>query len=80
MAFQIDVFLLMFFLILTLAWLWRHGWLPLQPSTSRQERCAPRCTVCLSHAPQTIVPSVISPPLPRWVQGQFLVLYAPGVR
>ena len=32
MAFQIDVFLLMFFLILTLAWLWRHGWLPLQPS------------------------------------------------
>jgi hypothetical protein len=32
MAFQIDVFLLMFFLIFTLAWLWRHGWLPLQPS------------------------------------------------
>jgi hypothetical protein len=32
MAFQIDVFLLMFFLILTLAWLWRHGWLHLQPS------------------------------------------------
>jgi transposase-like protein len=32
MAFQIDVFLLMFFLILTLAWLWRHGWLPLRPS------------------------------------------------
>jgi hypothetical protein len=31
MAFQIDVFLLMFFLILPLAWLWRHGWLPLQP-------------------------------------------------
>jgi transposase-like protein len=30
MAFQIDVFLLMFFLILPLAWLWRHGWLPLQ--------------------------------------------------
>ncbi len=32
MALQIYVFLLMFFLILTLAWLWRHGWLPLQPS------------------------------------------------
>src|SRR5437588_6036925 len=32
MAFQIDVLLLMFFLILSLAWLWRHGWLPLQPS------------------------------------------------
>ncbi len=32
MAFQIDVFLLMFFLILPLAWLWHHGWLPLQPS------------------------------------------------
>jgi hypothetical protein len=32
MAFEIDVFLLMFFLILTLTWLWRHGWLPLQPS------------------------------------------------
>ncbi len=32
MAFQIIVFLHIFFLILTLAWLWRHGWLPLQPS------------------------------------------------
>ncbi len=32
MAFQIDVFLLVFFLILSLAWLWRHGWLPRQPS------------------------------------------------
>lgn len=31
MAFQIDVFLPMLFLILTLAWLWHHGWLPLQP-------------------------------------------------
>jgi hypothetical protein len=32
MAFQFDVFLLIFFLILSLAWFWRHGWLPLQPS------------------------------------------------
>jgi len=32
MAFQFDVFLLIFFLILSLAWFWCHGWLPLQPS------------------------------------------------
>lgn len=32
MAFQFDVFLLIFFLILSLAWFWRHGWLLLQPS------------------------------------------------
>ncbi len=32
MAFQIYVFPLIFFLILSLAWLWHHGWLPLQPS------------------------------------------------
>lgn len=31
MTFQIDVFLLMFFLILPLTWLWRHGWLGLPP-------------------------------------------------
>ena len=58
MAFQIDVFLLMFFFILTLAWLWRHGWLPLQPihfktetvRTTVHRRLQPRtpddCPVC----------------------------------
>ena len=32
MAFQIDVVLLMYLLILSLGLLWSHGWLPLQPS------------------------------------------------
>jgi IS1 family transposase len=35
MTFQIYVFLLVFFLILSLALLWRHCWLPRQPSASK---------------------------------------------
>jgi hypothetical protein len=35
MTFQIYVFLLVFFLILSLALLWRHCWLPRQPSPSK---------------------------------------------
>ena len=32
MTFHIVMFLLVIFLIFSLALLWRHGWLPLQPS------------------------------------------------
>src|SRR5436853_3589326 len=46
----------------------------------KHELCAPRCTVCSSHALQTIAPPVDSPPLPRWVESQCLGLYAPGAR
>jgi hypothetical protein len=35
MTFQIYVFLLVFFLIPSLALLWRHCWLPRQPSPSK---------------------------------------------
>ena len=51
MAFQIDVFLLMFFLILTLAWLWRHGWPPLQPLHFKTETV--RTTVHRLLSPRT---------------------------
>jgi hypothetical protein len=48
--------------------------------TSKQELCAPQCTVCFSHAPQMIAPPAVSPPLPLRVEGQLLCLCAPGAR
>ena len=48
--------------------------------TSKQELCAPQCTVCLSHAPQMIAPPVVWPPLPLRVEGQLLCLCALGAR
>src|SRR5215469_3912247 len=76
MAFQIDVFLLMFFLILTLVLLWHQGGSLSSLSTSKRKRCAPRCTGGFSHAPQTIALPVDSPPLPRRVEAQRLGLCA----
>ena len=79
MAFHVFLFLLVVFLCLVL--LWRLCWLYLQPSHSRggAKRTGPHL---LRHrrAAQTIVPPVVSPPLPRWVEGQLPVLYVPGVR
>ena len=63
MTFQIFLFLLVFFLILSLALLWRLCWLHFQPSHSQGgSQDAPRCTVCSSHAPRSIVPSAALPP------------------
>ncbi len=48
MAFQIVVFLHIFFLILTLAWLWRHGRLALLSSLFKSG-VARTCTGYLTH-------------------------------
>jgi transposase-like protein/IS1 family transposase len=48
-----------------------------QISREQQRRCAPDSTVCSSLAPQTIAPPVVSPPLPRRVEGQCLQMSRP---
>ena len=81
MALQVYVFLFVFFLLLSLALLWRLCWLPLQPSHFRAR--AVRIPLHrLRHRPalQTIAPPVDSPPLPRRVEGQRHCLCVPGVR
>jgi len=45
-----------------------------------EQPSAARSTVSSSPAAQTIAPPVVSPPLPRWLEGQHLRLCAPGAR
>jgi hypothetical protein len=61
MAFHLFLFLLVVCLILSLALLWRLGWLPLQPSNSQAGSGHTRCIVFSGPAPRLIVPSVTSP-------------------
>ena len=81
MALHVFVFLLVVCLLLCLALFWRLDWFPFRPSSSPGG--AKRTTLHrLRHrpAPQTIVPPVVSPLLPRRVWSQRPRLYAPGGR
>jgi hypothetical protein len=80
MASQIDWFLLMFFLIISLGLLWCYGWLTLQPSHFKTR--AVRTTVHRLLKPRTPddCPVCRLATTPSRGQGQILVLYVPGVR
>lgn len=80
MAFHIFLFLLVICLLLTLALLWRLGWLHLQPSHSAvASRRSPVHRLLKPRSP-SIAPPVDSPPLPRRVWSQRLRLCGPGAR
>ena len=81
MALYVFVFLFVDCLLLSLALLWCLDWLRFQPSSSKG--AAKRSTLPrLRHRPaaQTIALPVDSPPLPRRLAGQRLLLYVPGAR
>jgi hypothetical protein len=80
MALHLFVSLFVVCLLLSLALLWHLDWVHLWPSSSGGVKRSRLHR--LRHRPvaQTIAPPVVSPPLPRWVQGQRLLLYAPGAR
>jgi hypothetical protein len=72
--------LLVFFLLLSLAWLWYLYWFHHGPPHSRAVALHPAVhRLRHRHAPHTIVQPVASPPLSRQVKSQLLRLYAPGV-
>jgi transposase-like protein len=77
MAFHVFVFLLVFFLILSLALLWRLCWFHLRPSSSRGGAKRSRLQRLRHRPAQTIVPPVVSPPHPRRLEGQRLRMSRP---
>ena len=81
MAIQVVLFLLVFFLLLGLALLWRLSQKDLQPAHSQAG--AVRASVHRlrhRHAPLVTALPVVLPPFPRQVEGQRICLCDPGVR
>jgi hypothetical protein len=72
------VFLLIFALALVCALCWPQPGLVQSRAEASVRTTLPHLRH--RHAPQTIVLSVVSPPLPPWVEGLLLVLYTPGAR
>ena len=77
---NVYVFLRVFLLIFS-ALLRACCWpIMILPRREPQPGCAPGSSTCSSRAPQTTAPSVVSPPLPRQLEGQHLQLCVPGQR
>src|SRR5260370_32338310 len=71
MSFDVFLFLLSVCLLLSLALLWRLGWLPLHPSHSAvASRRSPVPRLRHRHAPRLTALPVVSAPLLRRVEGQ----------
>jgi hypothetical protein len=79
MAFHVFLFLLVFFLLLSLALLCFLWWPHHGPAQSRAAAKI-RSPVCSSPARQTIALPVVSPPLPRRLEGHRLCRCGPGAR
>ncbi len=79
MGLHVFVFLLVFCLILGLAWLWRLCWLHQGPAPTRAAVKLRNRLPRLRHRPaaQTIAPPVVLPPLPPRVQGQRMQMSRP---
>ena len=80
MTLHVFLFLLLFVLVFSLAWLCFLRWPHHSPAQSRQQPSAPRSTAFSSHAPHTIALPVASPAPTRQLWGLCLRLSAPGAR
>ena len=82
MAVYVFVFLLVSFLLISLALLWRLCWLHQGPASTRAAGNPRSWLPRLRHRPaaQTIAPPVVSPPLPHRVESRHHSLCVPGER
>ena len=80
MALHAYLFLLVVFLILTLALLWRLDCSIFSLSIQEEGPSTPQPSASSSNAPLLTAPPVVSPALPRRVEGQCLLLCDLGAR